>query len=61
MCAALTPDQLDELEALLDQPDHDLYAWIVGRAGPAGVRHRHHERLIKALPASGSSARQDLA
>ena len=24
------PDELDEFERLLDQPDHDLYAWIVG-------------------------------
>ena len=27
----LTPGQLDELERLLDQPDHDLYAWIIGQ------------------------------
>jgi antitoxin CptB len=24
--------QLDELELLLDQLDHDLYAWIIGQA-----------------------------
>ncbi len=24
--------QLDDFEVLLDQPDHDLYAWILGRA-----------------------------
>jgi antitoxin CptB len=29
--AALTPDQLDRLETLLEEPDHDIYAWIVGR------------------------------
>ena len=27
----LTPVQLDEFEALLDQADHDLYAWIIGQ------------------------------
>jgi antitoxin CptB len=27
---ALDPGQLDRFEALLDQPDQDLYAWIVG-------------------------------
>jgi antitoxin CptB len=27
---SMAPAELDEFEALLDQPDHDLYAWIVG-------------------------------
>ncbi len=27
----LTPAQLDEFETLLDQPDHDLYGWIIGQ------------------------------
>jgi antitoxin CptB len=26
----LSPAQLDEFERLIDQPDQDLYAWIVG-------------------------------
>ncbi len=30
--ATLSPGQLDELEQLLDQPDQDLYAWIIGRS-----------------------------
>ena len=29
-----TPPQLDEFETLLDQPDHDLYGWIVGQPAP---------------------------
>jgi antitoxin CptB len=29
--AALTPAQLDTLEQLLEQPDHDIYGWIIGR------------------------------
>lgn len=29
--ATFTSDQLDELERLLDQPDQDLYAWILER------------------------------
>ena len=29
--AELTPTQVDAFEVLLDQPDQDLYAWIVGR------------------------------
>jgi antitoxin CptB len=28
---ALSPAQLDEFERLIDQPDQDLYAWIIGR------------------------------
>jgi antitoxin CptB len=24
-------DELDQFELLLDQPDHDLYDWIIGR------------------------------
>jgi antitoxin CptB len=26
----LSPEQLDLFERLIDQPDHDLYGWIVG-------------------------------
>jgi antitoxin CptB len=32
---SLTPAEMDRFEALLDQPDHDLYAWILGQAPPA--------------------------
>jgi antitoxin CptB len=28
----LTDAQLNEIEALLEQPDHDIYEWIVERA-----------------------------
>ena len=32
----LTPQQLDTLEALLENPDREIYAWIVGQeATPA--------------------------
>lgn len=30
--ANLSADQLDAFEHLIDQPDPDLYAWIVGQA-----------------------------
>ena len=30
--AALSPAELDAFEVLLDQPDHDLYGWIIGRS-----------------------------
>jgi antitoxin CptB len=29
--AGLGAEELAEFETLLDQPDHDLYAWIIGR------------------------------
>jgi antitoxin CptB len=28
----MTPEELDQLETLLEQNDHDIYGWIVGRA-----------------------------
>lgn len=33
--AGLTPAQLDAFEALLDQPDQDIYDWIKGAPAPA--------------------------
>ena len=30
--AAMSPAELDAFELLLEQPDHDLYGWIVGDA-----------------------------
>ena len=29
--AAMAPAELDAFELLIDQPDHDLYGWIIGR------------------------------
>jgi antitoxin CptB len=29
--AAMREEQLDAFEILIDQPDHDLYGWIIGR------------------------------
>ena len=44
MSPTFSPAELDWFEALLDQPDHDLYGWIVGTAADAGrVRRRYHE------------------
>jgi antitoxin CptB len=28
---AMSAAELDAFEALIDQPDHDLYGWIIGR------------------------------
>lgn len=38
--ADLAPAQLARFEALLDVPDQDLYAWILGRDAPA-PEHDH--------------------
>ncbi|MDR3506478.1 MAG: succinate dehydrogenase assembly factor 2 [Caulobacteraceae bacterium] len=32
--AELSPGELDAFEVLIDQPDHDLYGWIIGRDAP---------------------------
>ena len=52
--ADLDPAELDAFEVLLDQPDHDLYAWIMGIAATPqafdtpvmtrlrGFRHQAH-------------------
>ncbi len=32
--AAMSSAELEEFETLLDQPDPDLYAWILGQAQP---------------------------
>ena len=37
---SLEPAQLDRYEALLRESDHDLLAWIAGRA-PVPARHDH--------------------
>jgi len=32
---SMTAAQLERFERLLDQPDHDLYGWIMGAPAPA--------------------------
>jgi antitoxin CptB len=38
--ARLDDAQLDRYEALLDEPDHDVLAWVYGRT-PVPARHDH--------------------
>jgi len=41
----LTPDDLDAFEALLDEPDPDLYLWVSGaRSAPA-----RHEPALQSI------------
>jgi antitoxin CptB len=42
----MVPAELDEFETLLEQPDQDLYAWIIGQAQcPAAFDTPLFERL----------------
>ncbi|HEX6858956.1 MAG TPA: succinate dehydrogenase assembly factor 2 [Caulobacteraceae bacterium] len=43
----MTPDELDAFEALLEENDHDIYGWIVGREPPPP----EHRRIIVQLQA----------
>jgi antitoxin CptB len=54
--ASLTPAQLDAFEALLDQPDQDLYAWYKGAPAPAPFE-REIMALIRAFRPSARPAR----
>lgn len=55
---SLTPDQLAELETLLDQDDHDLYDWIIGRRPTPAAFDGEVMALLKAtlpaIPAAGA-------
>lgn len=43
---AMTPAELDRFEALLEQPDQDLYGWIVGTcATPPEFDHEIMNRI----------------
>lgn len=53
--ASLSADDLDRLEALLEEPDHAVFAWIVGREPPPA---RHDHALLRRIQAhcGGGSA-----
>lgn len=57
--ASLADEQLDRLETLLDQPDQDLYAWVIGRE-PVPARFDHDVMAqIRTFRFSAHAARQD--
>lgn len=56
----LSPGQLDALETLLDQPDQDLYAWIIGREPTPESFDGEVMNLIKDFRFSARAARADL-
>lgn len=44
--ASMSEAEVLQFEALLEQPDHDLYAWIMGKApAPAAFDHEILARL----------------
>ena len=52
----LTPAQLDEFETLLDQDDHDLYDWVIGRRPtPAAFDGEVMALLRSTLPTARAS------
>jgi len=55
----MTSTELDAFEALLDYPDHDIYAWIMGTTpAPADVDAALVERLRAFRPwADGEAAK----
>lgn len=56
---AMDAARLDEFEVLLDQPDPDLYAWIIGQADiPAAFQGELMEQ-IRAFRFSARTARLD--
>jgi antitoxin CptB len=56
---AMDAAQLDMFEILLEQPDHDLYAWIVGTAPTPGEFRGDVMEQIKTFRFSARTARLD--
>jgi antitoxin CptB len=55
----LSTDQIDAFEALIDQPDHDLYGWIVGQAEAPQAHQGEMLELIREFRFSVRAARGD--
>ena len=53
----LNPQQLDDLEVLLDQPDQQLYAWIIGREKTPAAFDTEVMGLIKSFRFFARAAR----
>ena len=56
---SLTQTQLDTFERLLEQPDPDLYAWIVGQADAPDEFDTDVLALIRAFRLTARAARGD--
>ncbi|MFZ5669844.1 MAG: succinate dehydrogenase assembly factor 2 [Pseudomonadota bacterium] len=53
-CRAMTPAQLDAFEALLAEPDQDIYDWYLGRAEPPARIDPAMMALLRAFDPSGA-------
>lgn len=51
---SMTPDELDAFEALLEENDHDIFGWIVGREPPP-PEHRAIIVRLQAFKPAGAS------
>jgi antitoxin CptB len=52
---SLTEPQVEAFEALLDQPDHDVYGWIVGSEPAPAPFETALLALIRAFQADGGA------
>jgi len=50
--ASLTSQQLDRYEALIDEPDPDIYSWISGRESPPTAHDNDVLKLIQNMKIS---------
>ena len=53
----MSPAQLDDFETLIDQPDQDLYAWIIGREPTPEVFETEVMDLIRSFRFFAHAAR----
>jgi antitoxin CptB len=58
--AAMAPAQLDAFETLLEQPDQDLYAWIIGQCDPPAAFDHEVLGMIRGFRLKARLAREDL-
>jgi antitoxin CptB len=56
----LTPDQLDAFERLLEQPDQDLYEWIIERTPTPAEFDGEVMRMLKRFRYESFEARRDV-
>ncbi len=56
--ASLTATQLDALEELLEESDHDIYAWIIGRQTIPAAFDTDVMQLIRAFRFEAHAARE---
>jgi antitoxin CptB len=54
---SLTAAQLDDLEALLEESDHDIYAWIIGRQPVPPAFDTSVMQLVRAFRFQAHAAR----